>query len=70
MKHRFHSFIFPVWTIENTRLVFVCAFISFLGGVGGALLLHFKMKTIGTAAWHVGLIALLVYFSYYLKGVY
>jgi hypothetical protein len=70
MKNKFHAVIFPVWSVENTRIILVCALISFLGGLGGALLLHFKMKTMGIVTWHVGLFALLVYFSYYLKGVY
>jgi hypothetical protein len=70
MKRNFHAYIFPVWTTENRSLVLLCALISFLGGVVGAAMLHFKIRTMGTATWHVGLFALLVYFSYYIRGVY
>jgi hypothetical protein len=69
-RRNFHIYIFPLWTLENRSTILVCALISFLGGVGGAALLHYKIKAMGTATWHVGLFALLVYFSYYIRGVY
>ncbi len=70
MKRSIQNYIFPLWTLENRSTILSCALISFLGGVGGAVLLHFKIKTMGTAAWHIGLFALLLYFSYYIRGVY
>jgi hypothetical protein len=41
-----------------------------VGGVFGAALIHFKITAMGVVTWHIGLFAVLLYFSYYIRATY
>ena len=70
LKNKINRYIFPAWAEENKPIVLLCSIISCAGGSGGAVLLHMKYSLAGTIAWPIGLIALSVCFTYYIKGTY
>ena len=47
-----------------------CAVIGVVFGICGAGLLHCKLRTPGLVTWHIGLAAVLVYLTYYIRGLY
>jgi len=70
MKKPPPHYIYPRWSHENRTAVLFCAVIGFIFGICGAGLLHCKMRTAGLVTWHIGLAAVLVYASYYIRGLY
>jgi hypothetical protein len=41
-----------------------------LCATGGAVMLHYKLRTAGVITWHVGMIAVLGNLYYYIRGMY
>lgn len=69
MTKLLHYYTFPRWSAEYKYRVLFCSIISFIGGVSGPALLHYK-NSLGVYVWHTGLVALLICSFFYIKGTY
>jgi hypothetical protein len=70
MKKPAQLYIYPKWSYASKTAVLFCAVIGLLCGAGGAVMLHYKLKTAGIITWHVGMIAVMGNSYYYIRGMY
>jgi hypothetical protein len=64
-----HKFIYPLWAEDNKHLIFFCAALGLVGGVGSAVLLHYQNQ-FGLYVLPVGLAGVLGYGKFYLQELY